>query len=574
MTHAPGRRRGLSRHLVVALALALPLGTASLATTSANASDDGRTAAMSSSDVNALVREADAAEREAVAAVDAVPVARDRIAPALKKAQNARTRVQQREKPVKKLTNRVQKRQQRVKQQRQRVKNRQRAVKRAKAPAKRVARVKLRQARKNLQQRRVNLRKTRTNLQKRRATLRQTRNVSQKAWDTWRDARDKHQAALAYVEVAAQTAERKREVADRGVASITTVTGAKVTVLPRIDQASARTAAADQAKHVVNVRSTPALPYFPVTLQRQQGSSWTNVTTTETQAGGRVDVTVDQGGTYRAVVDDFTTDPAGDDFVVTFDDEFTGGTLRKDWVHRMGMHREESMRKCARGDERAVSMTGQTVRLWVKKDPDKNTKCLAPYQGNLTGPWSYRINGHIGTQGTYSFQYGVAAARIKFQTAAEGQHAAFWLQPASHSGEGTGPTHQGAEIDVVEFTGLKPTGRPGLGRGVWYPTGKGDEEVHVGGLLTQEEAEAFRADKDDKWHNRYHVFSVEWTPNEYVYRIDGKEFFRTDVGISHRPQYPILSLLSSDYALARAGAEGEKQLGSQHIDVDWVRVWQ
>ena len=58
-----------------------------------------------------------------------------------------------------------------------------------------------------------------------------------------------------------------------------------------------------------------------------------------------------------------------------------------------------------------------------------------------------------------------------------------------------------------------------------------------------------------------------------VFRVDGTEVFRTSENVSSRPQYPILSLLSSDYAIARAGAEGEKILGSQNMEVDWVRVW-
>ena len=43
------------------------------------------------------------------------------------------------------------------------------------------------------------------------------------------------------------------------------------------------------------------------------------------------------------------------------------------------------------------------------------------------------------------------------------------------------------------------------------------------------------------------------------------------LGISAQPQYPILSLLSSDYELKNLG--GETRL-PQSMYVDWVRVWQ
>ena len=67
------------------------------------------------------------------------------------------------------------------------------------------------------------------------------------------------------------------------------------------------------------------------------------------------------------------------------------------------------------------------------------------------------------------------------------------------------------------------------------------------------------------------MFSVEWTPKVYIFRIDGQETWRTTAGISGIAQYPILSLLSSDYELPSLG--GEKRL-PQHMYVDWVSLWQ
>jgi hypothetical protein len=63
---------------------------------------------------------------------------------------------------------------------------------------------------------------------------------------------------------------------------------------------------------------------------------------------------------------------------------------------------------------------------------------------------------------------------------------------------------------------------------------------------------------------------VEWTPREYVFRIDGQETMRTSQGVSHHPEFLILSLLSSDFELRLL--RGEDQL-PQHVDVDWVAAW-
>jgi hypothetical protein len=67
------------------------------------------------------------------------------------------------------------------------------------------------------------------------------------------------------------------------------------------------------------------------------------------------------------------------------------------------------------------------------------------------------------------------------------------------------------------------------------------------------------------------VFSVEWTPSAYIFRIDGQETGRITKGISRVPEYPILSLLSSDYELKKLG--DEKNL-PQTMQVDWIRTWQ
>ena len=40
----------------------------------------------------------------------------------------------------------------------------------------------------------------------------------------------------------------------------------------------------------------------------------------------------------------------------------------------------------------------------------------------------------------------------------------------------------------------------------------------------------YLAGQDDSWFDAYHVFSVEWTPEEYIFRIDGQETWRTDRG--------------------------------------------
>ncbi len=59
-----------------------------------------------------------------------------------------------------------------------------------------------------------------------------------------------------------------------------------------------------------------------------------------------------------------------------------------------------------------------------------------------------------------------------------------------------------------------------------------------------------------------------WTPEHYVFYVDGKETWRTDNGVSHRPEYMILSLEVGEWAGDIANAKLPDRLY-----VDYVRVY-
>jgi Glycosyl hydrolases family 16 len=139
------------------------------------------------------------------------------------------------------------------------------------------------------------------------------------------------------------------------------------------------------------------------------------------------------------------------------------------------------------------------------------------------------------------------------------------MQPAI-SESTTDPAKGGAEIDVIEWFGNEVR-NGGLASFIYAPTPDGPEKV--GGQL--EDPDQYLAGQDDSWDGAYHVFSLEWTPTEYIFRIDGQETYRTSEGISHQPEFPILSILSSDYELEHLGGEGNLP---QTMSVDWLKFWQ
>jgi beta-glucanase (GH16 family) len=90
--------------------------------------------------------------------------------------------------------------------------------------------------------------------------------------------------------------------------------------------------------------------------------------------------------------------------------------------------------------------------------------------------------------------------------------------------------------------------------------------VKIGGL--QPEITETIEKQCDAWWKKYHVFSVEWTPDAYVFRVDGIETFRHTKDISGVPEFLVLSLLSSDWGLPDLD---ESKLPATK-KVDWVRV--
>jgi beta-glucanase (GH16 family) len=233
-----------------------------------------------------------------------------------------------------------------------------------------------------------------------------------------------------------------------------------------------------------------------------------------------------------------------------FSDRFNGGSLNRDkWDYRqLGIRAGSRMH--AQSNRSAVRVRRGAVSLQVRKHPQR--------------PRRYYLNGHIGTSGKFAFRYGYAAARIKFPEG-RGQHGAFWMQPQSATARYGSAARTGSEIDIAEFFG-RGTPRGGLGSYVYhYPR---PNTVAKSGRVFATASRALRG-RSDRWWSRYHVFSVRWTPTGLIFRVDGVEIWRHSRHVSRRPQYLILSLLTSDWELPRL----DRSTLPTSMKVDWVRVW-
>lgn len=335
--------------------------------------------------------------------------------------------------------------------------------------------------------------------------------------------------------------------------------GVTARVLPQLAaEPSDETLAADEAAWVVEAKVKDAQAGAAVRLLALQDDEWETVDEAELDKRGRATLTTTADGDLHVVTEGedgdigdvvTTQDAPAESFVDDFDEDSLSGE-KPTWGTRDQGY--IGVRQCSKADPEAAEVSDGVLKLSVLDDPDKEQCTVKGEQ------YDYRLNGHVGTEHSYSFTYGYAAARVKFQED-RGQHGSFWIQSP---GGGVGPTQPeaGAEIDVIEYFGDDhPQG--GLTSFTYWSDPSGKKNTQGGWI---EDAE----DYGDDWSEEFHVFSVEWTPKEYVFRIDGQVTHRLKGKTSAQPEFLILSLLSSDYEL-----EHSEEL-PQTMEVDWARVWE
>lgn len=320
----------------------------------------------------------------------------------------------------------------------------------------------------------------------------------------------------------------------------------------------------------------PARAGRPVLLQRLTSGSWQTVARAAQDARGRATMLVKQPAstsTYRAVAPAYrgaaavsSAPVAPQAWAMSFSDDFSLGHLdTSKWAYRQLGVKPYGNRMCSQSRKEAVSVSGGRLHLRVFK--------LSTLAGATRRkcPNGFFANGHISTVndgtdsgntaigGGFSTKYGILSARMRFPSAA-GQHGSFWSQGGSGTVTGN-PTVDGAEIDTAEYYG---DGRRdgGLSHLIHWHTRSGQLNSS-GGVVNADRL----LPRGKEWSDAMHIYSVEWSPRGYVFRVDGHETFRTSKAVSGVSQFMILSLLTSDWELAKLKQPYD------HMDVDWVRVW-
>lgn len=167
----------------------------------------------------------------------------------------------------------------------------------------------------------------------------------------------------------------------------------------------------------------------------------------------------------------------------------------------------------------------------------------------------------IKTKDLFEFTYGRVEARIR-NPIGQGIWPAFWMLGEDLDEVGW---PQCGEIDIMEYRGHEPRVLHGTIHG---PGHAGDDAI--GNRVLLEEGEGF--------HRDFHVFSVEWSENNLVWRLDGEIYHsvhRTGMpeGAEWVYDHPFFMLLNIAVGGRWPGNPDGTTTFPQTMLVDWVRVY-
>ena len=160
--------------------------------------------------------------------------------------------------------------------------------------------------------------------------------------------------------------------------------------------------------------------------------------------------------------------------------------------------------------------------------------------------------GAVGSQDTLMTRYGYFECRGRVQHSS-GVWAAFWIQSPQISA-GEDPAVFGAEIDIMEC--FRKLGTDIVSHNVHWAYGPHQQTTH--GMQSYRKGVG----------QGFHTFAVEWTPEKYVFYVDGYKYYEVTQGISHIPEYLILSM-----ELPSNPDDLKHMVLPDVFEVDYVRIY-
>lgn len=247
---------------------------------------------------------------------------------------------------------------------------------------------------------------------------------------------------------------------------------------------------------------------------------------------------------------------------LVWSDEFEGTKLDTDkWDFRL--HMMQKRHDAFIGAE-GVSLNGESSLLFhiVRKDGEFRSSQLQTGENYMDRPPS-------GAYGTFRWpiadfstpkflkKYGYFECRCKFQQK-PGWWSAFWLQ-SPIIGASTDPGHTGVEVDIMENFDRIGTYSHNM---YWGGYGRSGGNGHSGPRTM-----------DKNTLRDWHIFAVDWSPDGYIFYVDGKESWRFSEAVSHTEQFIMLSTECMNYRNTGVADPALKDADGDCFEVDFVRVY-
>jgi len=254
-----------------------------------------------------------------------------------------------------------------------------------------------------------------------------------------------------------------------------------------------------------------------------------------------------------------------------FWDEFEGDSLD---LTKWAVCIKETRPDRAEWDPNMVSVSDGKLRIKFRRDASLgNNNWIRGGAVQTRSAVTGNHNGDILFENTYGYY----EAKIKYP-ATSGTWGAFWLmsrtyRPAAYFGTG----RNGTEIDIVEF--------------IHNQRGEYNAALHWDDYFENSRKAAMVVNGNSPgninvYDGQFHVFGLCWSPSEYIFYVNGQEFWRIRddqkyditlsgnvpsndyIGVNQNPNFIIFSIEGAEWAgnLPANFTEAE-------MEVDWVKVW-
>ncbi|HWB29413.1 MAG TPA: glycoside hydrolase family 16 protein [Vicinamibacterales bacterium] len=237
--------------------------------------------------------------------------------------------------------------------------------------------------------------------------------------------------------------------------------------------------------------------------------------------------------------------PAPSSSTVFFDD-FSSPTLNRDVWNVIVTGRTVN------NEQQAYVDSPETIAIVSGDDAQGATNGAlaihARYRSGFTTPQGRTFDftsGRLDTRSKMTFTYGTAAARVKL-TAGQGLWPAFWAL-------GDGPWPATGEIDIMENVGERD----------WT-----NVALHGPGYSGNTPLVARRPFPADNDITQWHVYSMDWTPDGFVFKVDDQPFYevpKTKVETYGRWAYD-----NPKYLIVNLALGGQYPHAVNHVDTPYV----